>query len=402
MSRPARPNGRAERKVAAQMQRDIVRRDWRITVGADKGYDTRGFVRACREANVAPHVARNTKRAGCGAIQSSNSYMTLFSRITGTGRYLPPQWLTNDDMSEMLAKRGKETSDEWIVARSGICARHFADPGTAASDLAVHAARQAIEMAGLVVDQIDLLVVATSTPDHLGGFPSTACIVQRKLGITNGAAAFDVSAVCSGFVYAMTLADGLIKTGMYQNALVIGAEIFSRLLDFDDRSTCVLFGDGAGAVVLSASREPGIRAAKLQADGRHGDILCIPGHLRAGSLSGSPWLHMEGRTVFKLGIEAMERVARDTLALASMTPEEVDWLIPHQANIRIMLGMAQRLGIEEARVIATVAQHGNTSAASIPLALDTGIRDGRIRAGQQLLLNAVGGGLTWGAMLLTM
>ncbi|PQV50084.1 beta-ketoacyl-ACP synthase III [Paraburkholderia sp. BL21I4N1] len=328
--------------------------------------------------------------------------MTLHSRITGTGRCLPPRRLTNHDITEMLAQRGIETSDEWIVSRSGISARHYADADTMTSDLATRAAQQALEMAGLRADEIDLVIVATSTPDHLGGFPSTACIVQKKLGITNGGAAFDVSAVCSGFVYALSIADSLIRTGMHRNALVIGAEVFSRLLDFNDRSTCVLFGDGAGAFVLSASREPGIRSAKMQADGRQADILCIPGSLRNGALIDAPFLHMDGRTVFKLGIEVLEQVARDTLALASITVDELSWLIPHQANIRIIHGTAKRLRIPDERVLVTVDQHGNTSAASIPLAFDTGVRDGRIRAGQHVLMNAVGGGFTWGAVLATM
>jgi 3-oxoacyl-[acyl-carrier-protein] synthase-3 len=302
----------------------------------------------------------------------------------------------------MLAESGIETSDEWIVSRSGISARHYADHDTMTSDLATRAAQQALEMAALRPDDIDLVIVATSTPDHLGGFPSTACIVQKKLGITNGGAAFDVSAVCSGFVYALSLADSLIRTGMHRHALVIGAEVFSRLLDFTDRTTCVLFGDGAGAFVLSASCEPGIRSSKMQADGRLADILCIPGSLRNGALVDTPFLHMDGRAVFKLGIEALEQVARDTLALASMTPDEVNWLIPHQANIRIMHGAAKRLGIPDECVLVTVDQHGNTSAASIPLAFDTGVRDGRIRAGQRVLMIAVGGGFTWGAVLATM
>ena len=302
----------------------------------------------------------------------------------------------------MLAERGLETSDEWIVSRSGISARHFADEGVLSSDLAVTAAQRALQMAQLAADDIDLIILATSTPDYLGGFPSTACVVQRKLGITNHCAALDVQAVCSGFVYAVSVADSFIRSGMHKRALVIGAEVFSRILDFNDRTTCVLFGDGAGAVVLAASDQPGILATKLHADGRHADILCVPGHMSGGAVQGSAFLTMDGQAVFKLAVSVLEQVANETLAAAGMQSEQIDWLIPHQANIRIMQGTAKKLGLPLEKMVVTVDQHGNTSAASIPLALDVAVRDGRIKSGQHVLMEGVGGGFTWGAALLTM
>lgn len=302
-------------------------------------------------------------------------------------------------MTQLLAGKGLETSDEWIVSRSGISARHFADDGMLSSDLGAAAARQAIDMAGIKPDDIDLIVMATSTPDFLGGFPSTACVVQRKLGITNDCAALDVQAVCSGFVYAMSVADNFIRGGMYKRVLVIGAEVFSRILDFNDRTTCVLFGDGAGAVVLSASDEPGVLATRLHADGRHADILCVPGAVQGGALAGSAFLYMDGQAVFKLAVSVLEKVANEVLQAAGMEASQIDWLIPHQANIRIMLGTAKKLGLPVEKMVVTVDQHGNTSAASIPLALDVAVRDGRIKPGQHLLLEGVGGGFTWGAVL---
>ena len=302
----------------------------------------------------------------------------------------------------MLAERGLETSDEWIVSRSGISARHFADEGVLSSDLAVTAAQRALQMAQLAADDIDLIILATSTPDYLGGFPSTACVVQRKLGITNHCAALDVQAVCSGFVYAVSVADSFIRSGMHKRALVIGAEVFSRILDFNDRTTCVLFGDGAGAVVLAASDQPGILATKLHADGRHADILCVPGHMSGGAVQGSAFLTMDGQAVFKLAVSVLEQVANETLTAAGMQSEQIDWLIPHQANIRIMQGTAKKLGLPLEKMVVTVDQHGNTSAASIPLALDVAVRDGRIKSGQHVLMEGVGGGFTWGAALLTM
>jgi 3-oxoacyl-[acyl-carrier-protein] synthase-3 len=326
--------------------------------------------------------------------------MTLHSTIVGTGSYLPPRRVTNDALAAELAVNGVETSDDWIASRSGIRARHFADPGVPCSDLAVAAAQRAIEAAGLEPAAIDLIVVATSTPDMV--FPSTACIVQQKLGIGNQCPAFDLQAVCSGFAYALTTADAFIRSGQAKNALVIGAEVFSRILDFTDRGTCVLFGDGAGAVVLSASDEPGVLASRLHSDGRHVGILCVPGNVDRGAIGGSVFLQMDGPAVFKLAVNVLEKVALETLAAANMTAGEIDWLIPHQANIRIMQGTCKKLGLPLEKMVATVAEHGNTSAASIPLALDVAIRDGRIRPGHNVLMEGVGGGFTWGAVLVRM
>lgn len=328
--------------------------------------------------------------------------MTLYSKIIGTGSYLPPKRVTNQDLATQLAEKGIETSDEWIVSRSGISARHYAEADVQSSDLALEAARRALDMAQLSPNDIDLVIVATSTPDHFGGFPSTACVVQRKLGITNGAAAFDVQAVCSGFVYGMSVADSFIKAGAHKNVLIIGAEVFSRILNFEDRTTCVLFGDGAGAVVLTASTEPGILAAKLHADGSHGDILCVPGSISGGALEGSAFLYMDGQAVFKLAVSVLEKVAHEVLDAAGMQSSQIDWLIPHQANIRIMQGTAKKLGLPSEKMVVTVDQHGNTSAASIPLALDVAVRDGRVKPGQSVLMEGVGGGFTWGAVLARM
>lgn len=328
--------------------------------------------------------------------------MTLYSKVVGTGSYLPPNRVTNHDLAKQLAENGIETSDEWIVSRSGISARHYAGSGVQSSDLAVEASRRALDMAGLVPDDIDLIVLATSTPDHFGGFPSTACVVQRKLGIRSGAAALDVQAVCSGFVYAVSVADSLIKSGAHKNALVVGAEVFSRILNFEDRTTCVLFGDGAGAVVLSASKEPGVLATKLHADGSYGDILCVPGSVNRGVLDGSAFLYMDGQAVFKLAVSVLEKVANEVLVATGMSAAQIDWLIPHQANIRIMQGTAKKLGLTADKMVVTVDQHGNTSAASIPLALDVAVRDGRVKSGQNVLMEAVGGGFTWGAVLARM
>jgi 3-oxoacyl-[acyl-carrier-protein] synthase-3 len=319
------------------------------------------------------------------------------TRIAGTGSHLPAQRVANDALVRRLAARGVETSDAWIVERTGIRARHFAADGDSASDLALPACRRALEAAGRRADEVDLIVVATSTPDMV--FPSTAAILQAKLGIA-GCAAFDVQAVCAGFVYALTVADALIRTGSARCALVVGSEVFSRILDFDDRTTCVLFGDGAGAVVLEASDTPGLLASALHADGRHAGILCVPGTVAAGQVSGKPLLKMDGQAVFKLAVGVLEDVARAVLAKAGRSAADVDWLIPHQANIRIMQGTARRLKLPAERVVVTVDAHGNTSAASIPLALDVAVRDGRIRRGDTLLLEGVGGGFTWGAVLL--
>lgn len=322
--------------------------------------------------------------------------MRRYSRIAGTGSYLPPRRLTNADLAAELATQGVETSDEWIVERTGIRARHFAAPDVGSSDLALQAAQRALEAAGLEASQIDLIIVATSTPDMV--FPSTACILQHKLG-NAGAAAFDVQAVCSGFVYALTVADAMIQSGAATRALVVGAEVFSRLLDFKDRTTCVLFGDGAGAVVLEASDQPGILATDLHADGKHVGILCVPGHVSGGHVLGDPLLKMDGQAVFKLAVGVLEEAARATLAKAGKTEADIDWLIPHQANIRIMQSTARKLKLSMDKVVVTVDQHGNTSAASIPLALDAAVRSGRVQRGQTLMLEGVGGGFTWGAVL---
>ena len=328
--------------------------------------------------------------------------MTLYSKIIGTGSYLPPRRVTNQELSAQLAEKGIETSDEWIVSRSGISARHYADPDMQSSDLAVIAARRALEMAGCELNEVDLILLATSTPDYFGGFPSTACVVQNKLGITNHCAAVDIQAVCSGFVYGLSMADSFIRTGMHKKVLVIGAEVFSRILNFEDRTTCVLFGDGAGAVLMSASDEPGLLATRLHADGSQAGILCVPGSVNAGAIAGSAFLHMDGQAVFKLAVSVLEKVAHEALNAAAMQPSDVDWLIPHQANIRIMQGTAKKLGLPLQKMVVTVDQHGNTSAASIPLALDQAVRDGRIKPGQTVLMEGVGGGFTWGAALARM
>ncbi|MDM7941534.1 MAG: beta-ketoacyl-ACP synthase III [Hydrogenophaga sp.] len=323
--------------------------------------------------------------------------MTRFARITGTGSCLPPNRMTNADMVDMLARRGVETSDEWIVERTGIRARHFAADGVFASDLAAEACRAALSAAGLQPGDIDLIIVATSTPDMV--FPSTAALLQHKLGIS-GCPVFDVQAVCSGFIYALTVADALIQSGTAHKALVVGSEVFSRILDFNDRTTCVLFGDGAGAVVLEAADAPGILATDIHADGKHAGILCVPGHVSGGAVLGDPLLKMDGQAVFKLAVGVLEDTARAVLAKAGRTAEDVDWLIPHQANIRIMQSTARKLKLPMDRVVVTVDQHGNTSAASIPLALDHAVRQGQVKKGDTLMLEGVGGGFTWGAVLL--
>ena len=323
--------------------------------------------------------------------------MNRYSRITGTGSYLPPRRVTNADLAAELAAKGVETSDEWIVERTGIRARHFAAPDVTCSDLALQACRQALEAAGRTPSDIDLILVATSTPDMV--FPSAACILQNKLGIA-GCPAFDLQAVCSGFVYALTVADAMIRAGSATRALVVGAEVFSRILDFNDRTTCVLFGDGAGAVVVEASDTPGILATDLHADGKHVGILCVPGTVSGGQVLGDPTLKMDGQAVFKLAVGVLEEAARATLAKAGRTEADIDWLIPHQANIRIMQGTAKKLKLPMDKVVVTVDQHGNTSAASIPLALDAAVRSGKIKKGDTLMLEGVGGGFTWGAVLL--
>lgn len=323
---------------------------------------------------------------------------TLYSRVLGTGSFLPPERVTNQDLAERLAAKGVETSDEWIVARTGIHARHFAAPDVTTSDLALAASERAIAAADVDPQSIDLIIVATSTPDFV--FPSTACLLQNKLGIRNHGAAFDVQAVCAGFAYAVSLADSLIRTGQHKTALVVGAETFSRILDFNDRTTCVLFGDGAGAIVLQASEEPGVLSSALHADGSYAHILCTPGHVNGGVVAGNAFLHMDGQAVFKLAVNVLEKVAIEALEKAQLKADQIDWLIPHQANIRIMQGTCRKLGLSAERMVVTVGEHGNTSAASIPLAFDVAVRDGRIKRGQNVLIEGVGGGFTWGASVI--
>ena len=323
--------------------------------------------------------------------------MTIYSCISGTGSYLPPRKLTNADLVAELASQGIESSDDWIVERTGIRARHFVDPGVGSSDLGFEAAQRAMQAAGCQPSDIDLIIVATSTPDMV--FPSTAALLQSKLGIV-GCPVFDVQAVCSGFIYAMTVADAMIKTGTAKRALVIGAEVFSRILDFKDRTTCVLFGDGAGAVVLEASSTPGILATDIHADGKYSELLCVPGHVSGGAILGDPVLKMDGQAVFKLAVGVLEETALASLSKAGLNATDIDWLVPHQANIRIMQSTARKLKMPMEKVIVTVDQHGNTSAASIPLALDHGVRSGQITKGQTLMLEGVGGGFTWGSVLL--
>lgn len=319
--------------------------------------------------------------------------MTIYARLAGVGSYLPPDRVTNDD----LVARGIDTNDEWIATRTGIRARHLAAPDVTSSQLGLEAARRALEHAGIGAEEIDLLIVATSTPDFI--FPSTACLIQSALG-NKGATAFDVQAVCSGFVYAMTIAEKFIRSGSHKKALVIGAETFSRILDWKDRGTCVLFGDGAGAVVMEASAQPGILATALHADGSHSDILNVPGQVVGGQVIGDPFLRMDGQAVFKFAVRVLAEVARECCEAAQLPPDQVDWLVPHQANIRIIEATAKKMGLSMERVVTTVAQHGNTSAASVPLALDAAVKDGRIQRGQTVMLEGVGGGFTWGAVLL--
>lgn len=318
-----------------------------------------------------------------------------FSRIVGTGGYLPPRVVTNDE----FAKNGLDTSDAWIRERTGIRQRHIAEQSQASSDLALEASRRALEAAGVAASDLDLIIVATSTPDCI--FPSTACLLQAKLGATKGAA-FDVQAVCSGFVFALATADSFIKNKTAKKALVVGAEVFSRILDWSDRATCVLFGDGAGAVVLAAGEKPGVHASVLRSDGSLAGILSVPGNVCGGKIIGSPYLQMQGSQVFKVAVKVLDEVARETLAAAKMSVEEVDWLIPHQANVRILEATAKKLGLAREKLVVTVDHHGNTSAASVPLALDEYLRAGRIKSGQRVMLQGVGGGFTWGASLVTM
>ncbi len=315
----------------------------------------------------------------------------MHSRIAGTGRYLPATVLTNDALAARV-----DTSDEWIRTRTGIRQRHIAADGENTSDLALAAAVQALDAAGIAHGDVDLVIVATTTPDAI--FPSTACALQAKLG-AHGGPAFDVQAVCAGFVYALALADRMLAGGMVRNALVVGAEVYSRILDWSDRGTCVLFGDGAGAVVLVPSSAPGILSSHLHADGRYRDILCVPGQVHNGVVTGTPYVRMDGPGVFKFAVRVLAEVGFEALQANGMEAAGIDWLVPHQANLRIMDATAKKLGIPTARTIVTLDQHANTSAASIPLALDVALRDGRIRPGQHVLLLGVGGGFTWGAVL---
>ena len=317
----------------------------------------------------------------------------MFARIVGTGSFLPGSPISNDD----LVRRGIDSSDEWILARTGIKTRYFAEPECASSDLAFEASRRAIEAAGICAADIDLIIVATSTPDCI--FPSTACLLQHKLG-NIGAMAFDVQAVCSGFVYALSVAEKFISSGSHKKALVVGAEVFSRILDWQDRATCVLFGDGAGAVILEASEIPGILATAARADGSKNGLLSVPGQICSGKIMGDPFLRMDGQAVFKFAVRVLSELTVECCGMAGIASAQIDWLVPHQANIRIIESVARKLGIPMNKVIVTVGQHANTSAASIPLAMDAAIRDGRIQRGETLLLEGVGGGFTWGAVLL--
>jgi len=313
-----------------------------------------------------------------------------YSRIAGTGSYLPNKILTNADLERMV-----DTSDEWIVTRTGIRQRHIAAEGEFTSDLAMHASRQAIDAAGISAQDVDLIIVATTTPDRI--FPSAACLLQSKLGIT-GCPAFDIQAVCSGFVYALATADQFIKTGAAKCALVVGAETISRITDWTDRSNCILWGDGAGAVILKASDEAGIISTHLHAEGNYANLL----HVTGGAMQpdSKPSIQMEGNAVFKMAVNTLDAIVDETLAANGMGKHHVDWLVPHQANIRIIQATAKKLGMSMERVVVTVDSHGNTSAASIPLALDVAVRDGRIQRGETILMEAFGGGFTWGSVLL--
>ena len=316
----------------------------------------------------------------------------MFAALIGTGSYLPGHPVGNED----LAARGIDTNDEWIVTRTGIRSRHLAESGTTSSEMGLIAAQRALEMAGIAASELDLIIVATSTPDFI--FPSTACLIQGKLG-NKGAAAFDVQAVCAGFTYALGIAEKFIRSGGHKKALVIGAEVFSRILDWRDRGTCVLFGDGAGAVVLAASDKPGILASAMHADGSQNGILNVPGQICGGQITGDPFLRMDGQAVFKFAVRVLADVAQEVCQAAGLQPSEIDWLVPHQANIRIIEATGKKLGVDSSKVIVTVDRHGNTSAASVPLALDEAVRDGRIQRGHKVLVEGVGGGFTWGAAL---
>jgi 3-oxoacyl-[acyl-carrier-protein] synthase-3 len=318
--------------------------------------------------------------------------VTIHSRVVGTGSYLPQKVLTNEDLERLV-----DTTDEWVVTRTGIRQRHVAADDENASDLALAAGRKALEAGGISAQDIDLIIVATTTPDMI--FPSTACLLQAKLGV-KGCPAFDVQAVCSGFVYGLASADQFIRSGQYRSALVVGAEVYSRIIDWTDRSTCVLFGDGAGAVVLKRDSAPGVLSSHLHADGSYAEMLSVPGSVSGGKVSGKPLLRMEGNAVFKFAVRVLGEVAEEALAANHLDKSQIDWLVPHQANIRIIQATAKRLGLSMEKVVTTVDRHANTSAASIPLALDEAVRDGRICSGQHVLLAAVGGGFTWGSVLI--
>jgi 3-oxoacyl-[acyl-carrier-protein] synthase-3 len=318
----------------------------------------------------------------------------IYSRIVGTGSYLPPRIMANAEFAARL-----DTSDEWIRERTGIVQRHIAAESQTSSDLALEASRAALTAAGMKAADVDLIIVATSTPDFV--FPSTACLLQAKLGVAN-CAAFDLQAVCSGFIYALATADNFIRAGTHKSALVVGAEVYSRILDWNDRGTCVLFGDGAGAVVLAAGTQPGLHASVLRADGSHADILSVPGNICGGRIVGSPYVQMQGSQVFKFAVKVLDEVARETVAAAGMRLEDIDWLLPHQANVRILEATAKKLGLPREKLVVTVDHHGNTSAASVPLALDEYVRAGKIRPGHRVMMQGVGGGFTWGATLATM
>lgn len=322
-----------------------------------------------------------------------------YAVIAGSGSFLPERVVSNDELAAKLATRNISTSDEWIVERTGIRQRHLAERGVTTSQLATEAAKRALADAGVQAADVDLIIVATSTPDFV--FPSTACLVQANLG-AKGGAAFDVQAVCSGFVYALSTADAFVRAGRARCALVIGAEVFSSILDWNDRGTCVLFGDGAGAVVLKASDQPGILAAQLHADGSQTKILCAAGNVAYGNVVGDPFLRMDGQAVFKQAVTVLDRSARDVCAEAGVDVSDVDWLIPHQANVRILNFLARKLHVPTEKVVITVDSHANTSAASVPLALDAARRDGRVKPGQLVLMQGVGGGFTWGSVLARM
>jgi 3-oxoacyl-[acyl-carrier-protein] synthase-3 len=322
----------------------------------------------------------------------SNAPHEVYSRVIGTGGYLPPSILTNADLEKLV-----ETSDEWIVERTGIRERHIAAEGELTSDLALKAAERAIEAAGIDPSEIGLIVVATTTPDRI--FPSTACALQAKLGIENGCPAFDVQAVCSGFVYALTVANQFIKSGQIGHALVVGAETLSRITDWTDRGNCILWGDGAGAVVLKAAEEPGIVSTHIHADGRYQDLLFVDGGVSLKK-EGECYMRMSGNAVFKMAVKTLDAIVDETLEANGLGKADINWLVPHQANIRIIQATAKKLGLAMENVVVTCDRHGNTSAASIPLAFDTAVRDGRIKRGETVLMEAFGGGFTWGSVLL--